>query len=153
MSKQVCEVQAESMVYWFPGTRIASMRFHHVNPLEVCRKRIEETENFGPLELWGWVSPEATARACLLSIEAGGFSGHEGAFCCLRFLGSLLKIFHPTLAFNIVAPTTIYADVQSTDLVRQHYPETKNVQLQGNQGFWSIEKAQRLLGWKHTETS
>lgn len=57
---------------------IASLRFHHVNPREVCRKRIDAQPEFGIRELWCWVNPEATARACFLAIDGDRFTGHEG---------------------------------------------------------------------------
>jgi len=78
LSKQVCEVQGEAFAYWFPGMTIASLRFHHVNPREVCSKRLEADPKVGIRELWCWVSPEATARACFLSIDGDRFTGHEG---------------------------------------------------------------------------
>lgn len=58
-------------------------------------------------------------------------------------------------AFNIVAPTIIYkeGEVTSAELAQKHYPDTKLHDLQGNQSFWSIEKAKRILGWDHPETA
>lgn len=145
-------MQGEAFVYWFPGMTIASLRFHHVNPREVCRKRLEADPDVGTRELWCWVSPEATARACFLSIDGDRFTGHEGKqvvfnFRSLRYTDG----FSP--AFNIVAPTIIQEGVSSAELAQKYYPDTKLNNLQGNQGFWSIEKAKKILGWEHPETS
>jgi len=59
---------------------IASMRIHEVAPL----KQVQDEHNENPEEaarnLWGWVSPQAVARACLASVEGDKFKGHESAY-------------------------------------------------------------------------
>lgn len=56
-------------------------------------------------------------------------------------------------AFNIVAPTIIDENASSAELAQKYYPDTKLKNFHGNQGFWSIEKAKRILGWDHPETT
>lgn len=41
-----------------------------------CKKDHDEDEQVGKRQLWAWVSPDATARACLQVLEAD-FKGHE----------------------------------------------------------------------------
>jgi hypothetical protein len=55
------------------------------------------------------------------------------------------------IVFNIVAPTTTQ-DTPSEELAKKYFPNAEIRGLQGNQGFWSTDKAENLLGWKHTET-
>lgn len=66
------------MVRWFPFMTIASMRIHEVAPL----KQVQDEHKADPEEaarnLWGWVSPQAVARACLASVQGDKFQGHEG---------------------------------------------------------------------------
>jgi hypothetical protein len=140
------------MVYWFPGMTIASLRFHHVNPRDVCKKRMDDDAELGVRELWCWVSPEATARACLICIEGDHFKGHEGEQVPLLTSYKVLIRFEPTTsAFNIVAPTIVWEDVSSAELAKKYYPETKLKNMEGNASFWSTEKAKRILGWDHPE--
>lgn len=84
-------------------------------------------------QLWGWVHPAATARACLAVIEKSDhFAGAE--------------------VFNIHAPTTAQ-ETPSRELARQYYPEAKirGDWGKGNESFWTTDKAERILGWKHVE--
>lgn len=78
LAKQEAEIQAKAFVNWFPGTNIACMRIHEVAPLKDVQKEHEEDwENAGVKQLWGWVNPEATARACLLAVTSEKMKGFE----------------------------------------------------------------------------
>ena len=85
-------------------------------------------------DLWGWVSVDASASACLLGLEAPESTfplGHE--------------------AFFIVAPTT-QQQRDTTELLRDYYPELAKKWeasgMRGNQGAFDTSKAERMLGWK-----
>jgi len=105
------------------------MRIHQVDPKETCKKDHEDLE-IGKRQLWAWVNPTATARACLAVLETD-FKGHE--------------------IFNIVAPDTTQ-DVDSRELAKKHFP---NVEIRGDfkgkQSFFTSEKAEKMLGWSHQE--
>lgn len=134
LAKQEAEVQARAFVDWFPGMNIACMRIHQVAPLkDVQREHREDWENAAVKQLWGWVSPEATARACLLAVEKSDrINGFE--------------------VFNISSPTTTQ-DCPSEELARKYYPRAQiRGDMSGNQAFWTSEKARRILGWTHDET-
>jgi len=133
LAKQESETQAESFVHWYTGMTIASMRIHQVEPRKTVQKEHADIPESGIKQLWGWVSPEATARACILSLESKKFEGrHE--------------------IFNIVAPDTTQS-TPSVELAKKYYPNTEiRAGLEGNNGFWDISKAKELLGWEHTET-
>ena len=78
MSKQTCEMQADSFINWFPGTSIASLRFHAVKPLEQVTADWKDKPDEEAQHCWAWTHPEAAARACLLAVDADRFEGHEG---------------------------------------------------------------------------
>lgn len=65
-----------------------------------CKKDHDEDESVGKRQLWAWVSPDATARACLQVLEAD-FKGHE--------------------VFNIVAPDTT-REQDTEDVARKYFP-------------------------------
>lgn len=117
---------------WFPGTKIALLRIHQVEPLEAVQKEHEENwDESGVKQLWGWVNPEATARACLLSVaESDKWKGAE--------------------VFNIIAPTTTQK-TPSEELAKKYFPEAEIRGLKDNGAFWTSDKAKKVLGWEHTE--
>ncbi|KAL4803401.1 hypothetical protein BDV18DRAFT_162965 [Aspergillus unguis] len=134
MAKEEAEYQARSFVDWFPGMNIACLRIHEVAPLKDVQKEHEENwEESGVRQLWGWVSPEATARACLLSVEkAENLKGME--------------------VLNIVAPTTTQK-TPSKELAKKYYPDAEiKPGFDGNKGFWTTDKAKKVIGWTHDET-
>lgn len=96
--------------------------------------REEHRENWdeaGVKQLWGWVSPAATARACLLSVETDKVKGCE--------------------VFNIHAPTTTQ-ETSSKELAEKYYPGVElKPGFDGNKAFFTSEKAGRILGWVHSE--
>ncbi|GFF81323.1 NAD-dependent glucose-6-phosphate dehydrogenase [Aspergillus lentulus] len=134
LAKREAEIQAQTFAEWFPGMKIACLRIHEVSPLERVQKVHEnDWENAGVKQLWGWVNPVATARACLLAVEkCDNWEGCE--------------------TFNIVAPTTTQ-DIPSEKLARKYFPDAEiRADMSGNQGFWTTDKAKRLMGWEHYET-
>lgn len=133
LAKSESELQAKAFVNWYPGTKIACMRFHEVKRRKAVQEHHEQDwESGGVKQLWGWVSPEATARACLLALEK--WDNYEG-----------MEIF------NVHAPTTAQ-DMSSEELAKKYYPKVPiKGDLSGNKGFWTTEKTQRILGWEHYE--
>ena len=134
LAKDEAEYQAQRFVHWFPGTSIACLRIHEALPLkDVQNEHREKWEESAVRQLWGWVRPEAVARACLMAVEnANKVNGFE--------------------LFNIVAPTTTQ-DTPSEELAKKYYPNAKiKGDMSKRQSFWTCEKANRVLGWTHYET-
>nr|WP_202896782.1 NAD(P)-dependent oxidoreductase [Actinopolymorpha pittospori] len=129
LSKWIAEQQADAMVRLHPEMTVASLRFHGITPHPPTREaRTEERLAFEAGHLWGWVSLEASARACLLGLTAD-YTGHE--------------------AFFVVAPTTTSA-IDSAELQERFYPDAPvRRPLEGNDGFYDCAKAKKLLGWVH----
>lgn len=133
LAKLEAETAARAFPHWFPGMKIACLRIHEVESRPaVLQEHRENWHDAGVKQLWGWVNPEATARACLLGVTSAD-----------RFEGCQV--------FNIVAPDTTL-EAPSADLAARYYPDTE---LRGdwgtNRAFWTSEKAERLLGWTHHE--
>jgi len=133
LAKQEAEIQAKAFANWFPGLNIVCLRLHEVLPKkEVAQKHADAWEEKGVKQLWGWVSPTATARACLMAVETDKVKGCE--------------------IFNIIAPTTTQS-TPSKELAQKYFPEAKiRGEFNGNQAFWTTDKAKRILGWTHDET-
>lgn len=140
LSKQEAEVAAQSLVKWFPEMRIACMRIHAVETRKnVAKGHAEDWQGSAVKELWGWVHPTATARACLLSVwdDEVESKGEKWTGCEI---------------FNIVAPTTSQFDKTSEELAKEYYPDAElRGDFKSQRGFWTTDKAERLLGWKHYE--
>jgi len=131
LAKQEAEIQATSFCYANDDMQIASLRIHQVAPKKECRKDHDEDEKVGKRQLWAWVNPVATARACLLGVEKD-LEGHQ--------------------VFNIVAPDTTQ-DIDTEDLARKYFPNVPfKTDPQGKSSFFSSKKAEEMLGWKHEET-
>lgn len=134
LAKAEAEYQARCFTDWFPELNIACLRIHEVAPLKDVRKRHKERwHESGVRQLWGWVSPRAVARACLLAVEKSeSIKGFE--------------------VINIIAPTTTQ-DTPSEELARKHFPQAEiRGDMSKNQAFWTTDKAARLLEWTHYET-
>jgi UDP-glucose 4-epimerase len=129
LSKWICEQQADSFVRRYEDLTIASMRFHWVVPDRSLAAQNYTLDAPGmDKHLWAYTGAEAAARACLLSIEAP-FKGHE--------------------VFYIVAPDTTI-DVTSREAAARHFPQVAiRGEFAGRSSFFTSEKAERILGWKH----
>ena len=129
LSKQICEAQADNLVRRFESVRIASMRFHFVTESrQAALSHDGNTPEQRARELYGYVRGDATADACLRSLEAD-FKGHE--------------------VFNVVAPDTLL-DEPTLEVARRLHPTAEiRKPLPGNASFFDTSKAQRLLGWTH----
>ena len=134
LAKLEAETAAKAFPHWFPGTKIACLRIHEVeNRSEVLKEHKENWDEAGVKQLWGWVNPVATARACLLGVTNGD-----------RWEGCEI--------FNIIAPNTTLDNTTSEELAKKYYPKTE---LKGdwstNRAFWTSDKAEKVLGWTHHE--
>ena len=129
LSKWICEQQGDSFARRHEAMTIASLRFHWVVPSRATAA--QHQNELGELlakQLWGYTRLDAAARACLLALTAE-FTGHE--------------------LFYIVAPDTM-VDVPSLELKQRFFPDVPvRGDLSGNRGFFSCQKAERVLGWKH----
>ncbi|PYH40395.1 NAD-dependent epimerase/dehydratase family protein [Aspergillus saccharolyticus JOP 1030-1] len=133
LAKDEAELQARAFARWYPGMNIACMRIHAVAGRADAQKGHKENWDSSAVKsLWGWVNPQATARACLLAVEKSDqLNGCE--------------------VFNIVAPTTTQ-DTPSQELAQKYYPDTViRGELSGNQSFFATDKAKKILGWVHDE--
>ncbi|ORX37019.1 hypothetical protein BD324DRAFT_600634 [Kockovaella imperatae] len=132
VSKQICEVQADSYARKFPHMRIATLRFHFVAPMDLVDADKMHKHGGAWKDLWGWVSLDDTAEACLRGLTAPT---------------STFPLGHET--FFIVAPTHAQ-QCDSLELLKTKYPDIKDVrkELIGNTGFFDCSKAERMLGWR-----
>lgn len=143
ISKAECELQADAICRWAPGTRVASLRFHMVR---------DDYEHAWPdcnaRDAFSWVSYESCARACVLALTEGSWTRHE--------------------VFNIVAPETCWEGgvtqqrkkgeeagerAGTVELLQKYWPDgeldmdyfAKNPRA----AAWTSAKAERMLGWSH----
>lgn len=127
-------MQARAFANWFPGTKIACLRIHAVAPKATVRKSYSEKCDEGAVkELYGWVHPRAVARACLAAVEkADQLEGCE--------------------IFNVAAQDTT-EEIESRELARMHYPDAELREgFVRRNSFWTTEKIERMLDWKHVGT-
>jgi nucleoside-diphosphate-sugar epimerase len=131
LSKWVCEQQADSFARLYDTLAIASLRFHGVVPDRLTargRSNTPDAQRARARGLWGYTLLDAAARACLASVTAS-LTGHE--------------------VFYIVAGQTT-TDEPSAVLAERYFPEVPlRAELDGQRGFYSTTKAERLLGWQH----
>lgn len=134
LAKLEAETAARAFPNWFPGMKIACLRIHEVEKrAEVLKEHKEDWDEAAVKQLWGWVNPSATARACLLGVTNGE-----------RWEGCEI--------FNIIAPDTTLDDTSSGELAKKYYPDTElKGDWSGNRAFWTSDKAERILGWTHHE--
>jgi nucleoside-diphosphate-sugar epimerase len=128
LSKQICEVQADSFARRYDDLRIASLRFHLVAPREVAVTYFHEETEEQAKHLWAYTTTDAAVDACLRSLEAD-LTGHE--------------------VFYIVGPDTTMT-TPTLDLAAKFFPNVPvRGDLTGTRSFFDSSKAERLLGWKH----
>lgn len=132
LAKQEAEIQCKAFTDWF-DMDVAAMRIHEVAPLKDVQKEHQENWDEAAVgQLWGWVSPEATARACLLACTSEKMKGFE--------------------VFNVIAGTTTQ-ETSSRELAQKYYPkaEIKGDWGKGNESFFTNDKAKEILEWTHDE--
>jgi len=139
LAKHEAETAAKAIARWFPDMRISCLRIHQVAPKRDVERDYVDDHGVAVRQLWGWVNPAAVGRACLLAVENADRIGDKG--CEI---------------FNIVAPDTVTAGedkgLSSEELAKKYFPDAEiRGSLKGDTGFWTIDKAQRILGWTHDE--
>ena len=132
----VAELQADTIVRRYPNIRIASLRLHWSVPSRAYVQSAKSDREQAGYDLWGYVQQDSAAGAFLLALTAkeGAWNGHESFFIC--------------------APEILYDDVTSMQLRDQYYGEVpikEGKDLGGKKGLFDCGKAERILGWKHTE--
>jgi nucleoside-diphosphate-sugar epimerase len=129
LSKEVDERTGE-MFHRQTGMSVVALRFHWIaQPEELAAIAAGEERDPSriPGNLWAHVDVRDAAAACRLAIEQSHL-GFE--------------------AFNIVGPDTTQT-TPTEELIRKYLPETEiRKPIPGRASAWSIEKAERLLGWK-----
>lgn len=128
--------EAKAFPRWFPGVKIVCLCIHEAETKQnVLNKHEENWHDVGVKQLWDWVHPVATARACLLSVTS-----------------DTEKWERDCEVFNIIAPDTTLKNTSSGNLANKFYPETElREDWRPNRAFWTTEKAERMLGWTHHE--
>ncbi|OCF36634.1 hypothetical protein I316_01886 [Kwoniella heveanensis BCC8398] len=150
---RICEDQASALVRLFPGTRIASLRFHHI-----LHTKSEAYTHAHSRELWAWSSIDACARSCLLSLTSEGWGqdhnggGHEAFFIVNEDLiwdGGLSPESRGSGEYTTSALELIKYELQDKNKVG----DVDESWWEGNprRGLWDCSKANILLGWKHVE--
>ncbi|BEJ17251.1 hypothetical protein CspHIS471_0606520 [Cutaneotrichosporon sp. HIS471] len=144
LSKHECEIQADALVRWSPGTRIASLRPHMVR--DNYATSYPDTQ---ACDIFSWVSYTAVARACVLGLTSEGWAGHE--------------------VFNIVAPEICWEGgidnqftkagelpkdkVGTLELVKKYWPgvecDAAYWRDKPRRAVWDSSKAEGMLGWWH----
>ncbi|KAK4183022.1 hypothetical protein QBC35DRAFT_456716 [Podospora australis] len=119
LAKQEAEVAAESICRWFPGTKIACLRIQQIDAKKAVEEDYEGNHEKQVKQLWGWVSPAAVGRACLLAVEnADRFEGME--------------------VINIVAPGIVTAGGNrgktSEELAGKYFPQAEQRGVEGDKG-------------------
>ncbi|KAF5367442.1 hypothetical protein D9758_003809 [Tetrapyrgos nigripes] len=134
LSKLICELQADTIVRRYPSMRIASLRLHWSLPDPELARKLDASK--AKNDLWGYVQEDSAADAFLraLTDDSDRWSGHE--------------------AFFIAAPHI--ANTESTEALRARFwpdvPIKSGKELSGRDGFFDCSKANRLLGWVHTDS-
>jgi len=142
LSKLTAEIQATSLCTTYPSLRIASFRLHAC--MDAPPPKHYTSMAVGAKELWGWVSYTDTARACLLGITSEGWKGNE--------------------VFNIVSERLGWGgfggEEENVDALQLKEKFWGNCEVRDPgwwdegegklgrfRGFYTTEKARRLLGW------
>jgi UDP-glucose 4-epimerase len=128
-SKWVLEQQGDAFARRRANVAISSMRFHGITTRENAMK-FWDGKDAGRKHLWGYVTPQSAARACLAATQVS-WRGHE--------------------VFYVVAPNAASATASDV-LARTHYAAVPTAAtLTGDAGFFDCSKATRLLGWTHED--
>ncbi|WOO78185.1 UDP-glucose 4-epimerase [Vanrija pseudolonga] len=147
LSKHEAEIQADSVAFLCPWTRIATLRYHFVT---------ESYETAWPLitarDVFSWVSYDACARAaeCALTAPPGAFTGHEIFHIVapeIAWEGGLEEVERRKVGDAVgERPGTV-------DLLRRYWPGIRIDEAywasNPRRAVWMSDKAERVLGWKH----
>jgi nucleoside-diphosphate-sugar epimerase len=132
LSKWVGEAQAASVCRRHEDLTVGSLRLHHlIADRALIMERVARDRVRYSRDLWGYITLEAAARACLAVLGAT-WKGHE--------------------VFFVVSPRTAL-DEPTEQLCAEFYPQVPRRQsFPGNAGLFRCTKAAGLLGWEHDAT-
>ncbi|KZT58368.1 NAD(P)-binding protein [Calocera cornea HHB12733] len=126
LSKAIVELQGDAVSRAYPALTITTLRLHHVVPQKTIPA--EWVARAGR-DLWGWVNDASAARAFLLALEREG-GGHE--------------------VVNIVGDSHRAEGHDARVLASTYHPLAEiRGQVGGDSPFYTSEKAERVLGWRH----
>jgi nucleoside-diphosphate-sugar epimerase len=125
LSKWILEQQSAAFARRRPDVPFTALRFHALRPDAESALGSRDDER-AHRELWGWVSFEAAAAACLLALHRST-PGHA--------------------AYFVVADRT-RSRTPSAELAARRYPDVPLKEpLAGTAGFYSSARAAAELGW------
>jgi nucleoside-diphosphate-sugar epimerase len=124
LSKRILEQQSAAFARRRPDVAFSALRLHALR--DDAASAQSRDEGRARKDLWGWVSFDAAAAACLLAVLRPT-PGHA--------------------VYYIVADRTT-TDAPSTELVARWYPDVSlRAPMEGNAGFYSTARASADLGW------
>ncbi|EJU02857.1 NADP-binding protein [Dacryopinax primogenitus] len=127
LSKAIIELQADSIARGYPEMTITTLRLHHVTHEKIIPP--EWVARAGR-DLWGWVNDESAARAFLLALEREG-GGAE--------------------IINVIGDDHRAEGHDAEVLAKTYHPKTEiRRTVKGDNSFYTSEKAEQLLGWRHS---
>lgn len=128
-------MQASTLVRRYVDMRIASIRLPWALP-RLAGERAQAgllDEKRASKQLWAWVQLDSVAKAFFLGIKDNEkWGGHE--------------------AFFVAAPENTMG-TNSLALRDRYFPEVRvrEGKFEGKAGFFDCSKAERLLGWRHSD--
>ncbi|NYD23774.1 NAD-dependent epimerase/dehydratase family protein [Kineococcus aurantiacus] len=122
LSKFLGEQAADAFARRRPAAVLTSLRFHALREGFAFGDRDED----GPKDLWGWVSFEAAAAACLRAVGRAG-AGHVVA--------------------NVVAVRTTSRTPTAELSARFHPGVPWTAEPRGHRSFYATDVARDVLGW------
>lgn len=174
LSKVIAELQADTIVRRFPGTRIASLRLHWA--IQTREFAMREDASWRSTDLWGYVQQDSAAEAFLLAVTvpdptnrsandvSGTTSSSPGSDAESGSEETVLEEFMVVETgtgfsgherFYIVSPR-LAVDLDKTtpsQLVERfygHVPVKEGKDLDAL-GLVDCSKAKRMLGWVHRD--
>ncbi len=126
LSKWIAEQQSAAFARRRPGVAFSALRFHGLRADAASAMRPAGNDERAHRDLWGWVTFDAAAAACLLALHRTT-PGHA--------------------VYNIVADRTTSA-TPTAELLARWYPGVPlRSPLTGNAGLYSTARASAELGW------
>ncbi|MHA6628429.1 NAD-dependent epimerase/dehydratase family protein [Pseudonocardia sichuanensis] len=124
LSKWLIEQQSAAFARRRPDAAFSALRLHGLRA-DAASARSDDDER-ARKDLWGWVSLDAAASACLLALRRPT-PGHA--------------------VYHVVSDRTI-TRTPSSELAARFYPDVQlRAPLEGNAGFYSTERITADLGW------
>lgn len=129
LSKWIVEQQSAAFARRRPDVAFSALRLHGLRDDAASALRPASNDERSHRDLWGWVTFEAAAAACLLALHRTR-PGHA--------------------VYNVVAARTT-SSTPSAELAARWYPDVPlRTPLTGNSAFYSSARAAADLGWDPT---